>query len=391
MNIHFKNQKLKKIYAKALYWMNETEVVSLRGKNFRIKPGRVIALAAGLTAAFLLLLAIVGMMTGDVRSVNISIEGGSDYTAKEYNGDVLLYNKQHIMAIDKKGKLLWKTDVAMSQPVVETAGKYFLAYDLDGANYATLYKKDTLVREFSLGNDIISAKLTKNGYTAFATDTIGYKGNVKVFDKKGRERFSWNSGDGYILDIALKKNARQLAVAQLMTNEEKASTCVQFIDIIGKKVVGSGTCSDTVFTELSYRGGKLTAISDNGLYCFSSSGRVVYNVSLAGKTPQLYDISADGMAVFSVLDSRGNTALEFYSTNGKLKGSYKSESRINTFAAYDFGAAAAKRSDVQIISSKGKLKKTITAVDDIKSAEVFDNGKFAIVIGDDEAVIVKLK
>ena len=98
----------------------------------------------------------------------------------------------------------------MSQPVAETAGKYVLVYDLGGKNYAALYKNGERVTEYNLGNDIISAKVNKNGDTVFATDTVGYKGNVKVFDKKGNERFSWNSGDGYILDDALKNGGRQL-------------------------------------------------------------------------------------------------------------------------------------------------------------------------------------
>lgn len=381
MNIQPIKAKLNNAVKNLLEWTNTAETVSFKGKTVRIKPGRVMIVVAALLVLITVITGIMGLLSDKVKEVNVNIETGGDYTIVQSGNDLILYNKQHMMAVNDKGKMLWKTDTAMSQPVVQSSGSYVLAYDLGGKNYAALYKNGKLVNEFNIGNDIISAKVNKNGDTVFATDTVGYKGNVKVYDKKGNERLSWNSGDGYILDVALKSGGRQLAVAQFRSDAETAESCVQFIDITRKKLISSVRRAESIISEIRYCGGKLIAVSDNEMCGISASGRVSGVVSFAGKKPGKYSIANDSLFAFVTEDNRGNTVLELYSAGGRQKGRYQADAPINNFDVCGSVVVAARRSDVMCISSSGKLKKSVSAGSDIKSIGVFKNGKTALVIG----------
>lgn len=391
MNIQQISIRIKEAVRNIAERTNTAETVTFRGKTVRIKPGRVIIVFAALLVLIIVLSSLVGLLSDRVKTVDISVDTGGDYTAVQSGGDMILYNKQHMMAINSKGKLLWKTNTAMSQPVAETAGKYVLVYDLGGKNYAALYKNGECVTEYNLGNDIISAKVNKNGDTVFATDTVGYKGNVKVFDKKGNERFSWNSGDGYILDAVLKNGGRQLAIAQFRSDTDKAASSIQFIDIPRKKLISTTIREESVISEIRYCRGKLTVVSDNDMFRISASGHVSGEVSFAGKKPGKYSIANDKTFAFVTEDNRGNTVLELYSAGGRLKGRYQADAPINNFDVCDYGIAAARRSDVLCISSSGKLKKSISAGSDIKSIGVFRGGKYALVIGGTSVCTVRLK
>ena len=391
MNIQRKNLNLKHISNRMQKKLSENKMLAVRGKTITVKPFRVAVMLIAILLVLVLVLGMISIQMRKAHTVNLNLGTGGDYTMVSFQDDILLYNRQHVMAVNNKGKTLWKLDVALSHPMVETAGKYILIADLGGKNFAALYKEGKLVQEFSLGNDIISAKVNKDGDTVFATDVVGYKGNVKVFDKKGKERFSWNSGDGYIMDVAINDSGKYLAVAQLLSSTDKASSCIQFIDLSRKKIVNTAESPDTVISEIRYSNRKLLSVSESELCGFSVSGKLSYSVSFAGKKPGKYDISSDKLLVFLTSDNRGNAVLEMYTTNGRLKGQYKSENSVNNFAVCGAAVAIAEHRDVLYINSRGKLKNRFSISNDIKNIGIYGDCRTVLAVGSTTADIVRLR
>ncbi len=365
--------------------------ISIRGKKLTFFPLKLAVLAAGALVLLALLLQLLMIPVHRTRTIDLGFRAGSDYAMQGFGEDLLLYNNQGMKVMNAKGEARWSAELSLSSPLIETGGSYVLAADLGGNHAARLYRDGEVVQEYAITKDIISAKVNKKGTAAFATAADGYKGSVAVIDKKGRELFRWNSGDGYIMDLDISDNGHYLAVAQLSGEGAQSDTKVQFIDLYQKKVIRTAERPGTVMGEIRFSGTRLLTVSDGELCGFSGSGKLLYSVSFAGKRPGKYDISGDEILAFSAYDHLGNAVLELYNLRGKQVGSYLTDSPITTLAVEGNTAVIASQRDVLQISRRGRLKKRTTCNHDIKEVGVFGSGKACLAAGSTEADVIRVK
>lgn len=391
MKINKKDLHIEQVKEQVSLIMASETSLAVRGKTVSFKPARLVLVLA---LALIILVAIVNLLlipSKKPHTVDMNFESGNTYTMQAYNNDLLMYNNRHIKAVNKKGETLWNIDLPLSIPHISSAGNYILAVDLSGNNYAGLYKKGALVQEFKLGNDIISADVNKKGNVVFATSTNGYKGKIVVFDKKGRELFAWNSGEGYLMDVAINNNGKYVAAAQLLSDAENISSRIQFIDIHRKKVIRTADRTDTLVSQLRYADNRLLSVSDSELCGFTENGREQYVVSFSGKKPEKFDISSNDLLTFVTGDNKGNTVLEIYNTRGKLKGKYISGNGINTLSVSGDTIVISRNRDIMYINHRGKLKKKYVCSHDIKSVGIYGNGKTVMAAGSTAADIMTIK
>ncbi len=381
----------KEIQAQIGAWMNTGVTLSVFQKKISFRPMKLAVVAVIAITVFSLLVQVLLIPAHRNRSLDLGFQAGSNYAMQSYQGDVLLYHNQSMKAINRKGETLWSAKLSLSSPVVEHGGKYIITADLDGNHGAALYRNGEKIRDFSLGKDIISAKVNAKGTAVFATAADGYKGRVTVIDKKGKEIFQWNSGDGYIMDLDISDNGHYLAVAQLSSEGEQADSRIQFIDLYQKKVVDTKERTGSIIGEVRFSGNRLLTVSDTELCGFSGSGKFLYSVSFAGKNPGRYDISSDQVLAFVTSDNRGNTVLELYDTRGRRKGAYMADGPITSLAVMEDTVVIARQREVLQISRSGKLKKRRGCDHDIHGLGIFGNGKTVLAAGSTEADIVWLR
>lgn len=365
--------------------------VSFKKKKHRIFPFKAAVLGAALVILLALAVQLLMIPAHRTKTIDMGLHAGGDYEMRPFRDDMLLYNNQSMKVMNRKGETEWAAELSLSAPLVEIGEDYILAADLGGNHQAVLYRDGELVQEFPITKDIISAKVNKKGTVAIATAADGYKGSVAVIDKKGRELFRWNSGDGYIMDLDISDNGHYLAVAQLSGEGVQADSKIQFIDLYQKKVIHTADAPGKVIGEIRYSGTKLLAVSDGDLSAYSGSGKLQYEVSFAGKRPGKYDISSDKVLAFSAYDHLGNAVLELYNLRGKLVGSYMADSPITTLAVCGDTIVAAQQRDVLQIKKNGKLKKQVTCNHDVKNIGIFGNGEVCLAAGSTEADLIWIR
>lgn len=342
-------------------------------------------------ALVIAVVALIGFANMGARDVSISFEAGSAYNATVSGNKAILYNNRGARCINAYGKEIWNIDAALSEPMAELGGGYLLLADLAGNHFAASYKRGKMVREYKIGSDIISAKITAKGCAVFATDTDGYKGRVTVFNKRGRELYVWNSGSGYITDVAITDDGRYLVVAQLISDGIEADTRLQFIDTRRGVVVRSVDRSGEVAVNLKFiNPNKLIAVTDNHITAYGKSGREIFSVSLEGKSPSLYSIG-DKMIAVAAVDSRGNSVIEMYSPYGNAYGTYTADGDIRALSVGGRSVIAAEQKGVVRIGRSGREKSTMPIGHDIKSIGYFSGDGRAVVIGTSQAETIRIK
>ncbi len=365
--------------------------IKIKGNSYTFQPLRLGLVLLGVLLALILFVNLLLIPSRRPKTLDMGFEAGGEYTIRPFMSHALMYNRRQLREVTVSGKTVWETEISMSHPVMETADEYILLADLSGNNASALYKQGKKVMDYQFGDDIITAKVNPKGMAAFATATVGYKGKVVVYDKKGKERFSWNSGEGYILDIALDDSGRYLAVAQLSGEGTEVNSKLQMIDLNRKKVVATAERSGTAISEIRFSKERLLTVSDSELCGFKTNGKLLFSVAFGGRNPSKYDISSDEVLAFVTTDNRGNAVLELYNTRGKLKGKYRADSTINNLSVFDHTVVIARQREVLSINPRGKLKKTTAAEFDIKSLGLFGDGHTVLAAGNTLAYIARVR
>ena len=352
---------------------------------------------AAILLAVLVLIAVMIVSNPDIKdffsandAIKLTFQTGVEYDMVSYGKDMLLVNNESIYAVDKSGREAWSIVAQTATPYTQVAGDYIMLADINGKSVKT-FKKEKTVTQLETENKIICAKVNNNGNIAVATDKLGYKGMVTLYNKNGREIFKWHSGTGYIGDIDISSKKR-IAVAQIMTDKEQVYSKIVLINPNSDKEPETIAEVDGIVMKLKYRGnGKLIAVSDKGVYCFKNSGKIDFSADFNGRTPSKCNIENENNMVFAFDSGQNSTILESYSASGKLRGSFDAKSEISAMDVNGECIVAVKRDSIVRINPKGVVKEEIKANKDVKGIRIFENRSKILVVGDRNAELIKIR
>ncbi len=324
------------------------------------------------------------------KTTEIKFQTGVDYDTVVYGNEMLLVNHEGISALNRNGAEMWNIVCSATTPMVETSGDYIMLADMNGKS-VNLYHKDSLMTQIRTENEIISAKVNKNGYVAVATDELGYKGMVTVFDKGGNAVFKWHSGAGYIGDLDISdKNV--IAVSQLMTDKDKIYSRIVTLNVkSGEETICSETV-DGIAMKVKYRdNSEFTVVSDSEACGFKKNGRLKFKIDFKGRKLSGYEVENEHNMVFAFVSGLNTTILESYSAKGDLRGSYESHSTIETFDVSGEYIIAATTGNVVRINPKGEVKYEVAISHDIQKVGILPGRNKFIAIGDGVAKLINLR
>ncbi len=322
--------------------------------------------------------------------IKLSFQIGKKYDAIAYGKGMLLISNDGIRAIDSRGRENWSIVSPVTSPMVVTKDSYIMLADHKGTS-VNVYEKDKIISQIKTEREILSAKMNKNGYVAVATEELGYKGAVHVFDRNGAELFKWSSGSGYIGDIDISTKNR-LAVAQLMTDKEQVYSRIILIETDDESNAKSIAQLDGIVMKLKYKdNGRLIAVSDGGVYAFKKNGKQDYFIDFGGRTPVGYNIENENNMVFVFDSGLNNTVIESYSVNGRLRGSYETDGEMISFDVNGECILSASIDGVVRTTPKGNEKSRTGIKRDVKTVRIFPGRDEFLSIGSGSAEIIKIK
>lgn len=326
----------------------------------------------------------------DPEDVKISFQAGTSYEPVVYGKEMLLVSNDGIRAIDNDGRESWSIVAPVTSPMVIVKNKSIMLADINGTG-VNVYDREKIISQIKTEREILSAKMNKNGYVAVATDELGYKGAVMVYDRAGKQFFKWYSGSGYIGDIDISSD-KQLAVAQLMTDKERLYTRIMVMDTDSDKEAECIAEIDGIVMKLKYKdNGGLLAVSSSGAYGFKKSGKEDFKIDFGGRTLVECNIENQRNMVFAFDSGLNNTILESYSAGGKLRGSYETDGEMLAFDVNGEYILSASLDGITRTSPSGKEKSKVDIKRDVKKIKIFKGRDELLLIGSGSAEIVKIR
>lgn len=244
----------------------------------------------------------------------ISLEGANEAEFVPYRGGIVCAKMNYMSFIDETGTVAWETDTAIVNPILKSDGGYILLAE-NGRNKICLYSDNELLYDIDDANTITAAELSSNGDVIVVTSNPPYRGGVSVYNKEGRQIYSWSSGADAVIcaDISY---SRRIAVTLLNSTDTLKSTVLLF-NVNDTESYAKAEIEDTVVYELDFTGGMLNVFGDNRLMGISESGKIIFDTGFE-----------NGQLVHSAVDNKGNKLLSFDDGNAPLVNYYNKKGVI---------------------------------------------------------------
>ncbi len=287
----------------------------------------------------------------------IAQEASFSYTAAKYNGGVAIFGKDGLLGVSNAGRKAWEIDFPVTRPLLYSSGRYILAAE-EGGTHAILCAGGKIKHEIHTDAKIISGAVNARGVFALVTEERGYKGMVRVYATNGKVLYTWHSAAQNILSVALSADGQNLAVA-VVNMQDLSQLCTVLRFNLKKTTPESLSVGDeNLVANLIYNGNELVAIGDEALYYFKKDGTLRFKLDYAGRTLQRHSFDAGGVLALAFWGGQesGSSAIEFYETNGKLKGSCPIDGAILSMDTFGNYAAVSTQNGIIIAGKNGKEK-----------------------------------
>ena len=249
-------------------------------------------------------------------NVIISLGDVSDTEFEPYNNGILYASMNHLSFVDNTGNVVWETDTAIVDPILDAKGNYILLAE-KGRNKICLYNDRKLVYDVDDPDNIMTAKVSSNGDVVAVTDKSSYKGGISVYNKSGAQIFSWASGSDTVISADISAASRCVAVS-LLNTEVTAKTVIQLFNVNETESYAKVDINDTVIFDMEFTGDTLSAFGDNRIVGISAKGKIIYDNTFENVQLTHCAIDDDGNKLLS-FDDGNIPMLNMYSKRGTLK------------------------------------------------------------------------
>ncbi len=285
-----------------------------------------------------------------------------------HKGNIICVNETQYSSYSKSGELIFKEAVQMQSPSLVIKGDYVLINET-GDKKISLYKGSKNLFTVKTEGNIISADVSEKGDVVAVTEKEYYKGQVVVYNKKGKLIFAWDSGSYDILDVAISAD-RQVAVAMLNT-DSGADSFITCLGVDGETKYRTDTVSDSIIYDIEYDGELLNAFADNKCLGVSKSGKITWNYDFGGK--RLYHYRFRNGEKMLVFDDESTGSVVPLTSGGKAYSPIKTESMPDTVDIKSKHIAYNSGRDIFITDYKGKRVLKASCDSDVKQLHIIDS------------------
>lgn len=155
----------------------------------------------------------------------------SDNIIRTYLDKILVYEAGTIKVFSTKGHLLFENKVEnIYSPDINTENTYIQLVNKTTGDIF-VFDGRYQIGTISLGKEIISSKITKNGMNIVHYKALGTSSAISIFDKKGNELYKINLDSNQLNDFVLTDNNRYLVYIEPNTQGISIISNVNLIDL----------------------------------------------------------------------------------------------------------------------------------------------------------------
>ncbi|MBR0278129.1 MAG: hypothetical protein IJQ50_06695 [Clostridia bacterium] len=309
-------------------------------------------------------------------------ESGKNYKMVNYNKNIAVVDYDGANVIDSSGEIKYKIEYHMGTPRMDISDKYMLLYDKGGRSYS-LYKNGEEIYKNTSDMTINFAKTNKNGYVILTTDETGYNSRVSVISPAGKTEYIWKIGDGYLVDIDISPNNKNIAAAIITTDSGLINENIVFVNTDKEIETNRVSSEGSMPISIDYSdSGMVTVVSDNRLCGYSSAGELKWTVSYESKLLNMFDVDKSGNVVLALSGIKNNTIIETYTKNGRKSGEYTTDSAITSINVNGKYIIFTEKNKASVMNYYGKVLNSHEFTREYKDSVILDKNEIVLLRND---------
>ncbi len=328
-----------------------------------------------------------------VLQVDESISGS--YSV--FGNDILFTTKNGLCLYSMDGELIHTGNYdavsakisSFINPSVRMFDDVICVFDKGGRDIL-IFDNRKIINEAETEYNIQSVRVFENGSFAAITADAGAKNQMILYNENGKREFVWHSGVDNIIDVSITKDGSKIALISAELNSGHLNSKILFFNKGETKAFATKKYDNILATNISFIGGTtFLAVSDSALIYLGVNGEESGRYSFNERFLSAYEITDNGSCVLnfkSISDSSNET--EIIGRNGKLKGSYSSDSEVTSIDVKNNNILLTYENAARIISMRGNKIRDINYGRELEKVYFIGRNKI-LLLGKSEVKIIR--
>lgn len=129
------------------------------------------------------------------------------------SGNIVVTAKS-LISFKPNGETRYVENIGYSNPVFKSSDRKYIVFERSTGKY-TIADKSGIIFQNDLEDEIINCDIASNGNYVIITRNAGGTQLVTVYSANNKAVFGWECTDDYLVDAALSKNGKSIAVSSL--------------------------------------------------------------------------------------------------------------------------------------------------------------------------------
>ena len=316
------------------YYEEEQQEASSSRPKSTIKYIRYLLLLVMVMVALILLFSNREQISGDnfrrlMAKINLGVSSGAVESGKLQlgAGDTVVYKDgfahvsvEKLIITDKNGTEFQNTKLGYRAPCISANNRYVLVYDSDGAGLMVADSFSVLF-EKQMEDNIITARMNKDGYLVVVTEGDGFLAKVYVFDSSYKEIYRYRSLNRYIIDAAVSADNKSVYLSAMNSSKSDISSEILCFKLNKEEVQWSVSFDQSPCVRLMVKeNGTVCGLFSWGMVSLNTKGKELGRYSFENQVLQCYSMDDSSRNIF-VVSATDNSDAKVIVCNekGKIK------------------------------------------------------------------------
>ena len=284
-------------------------------------------------------------------------EGGKILYSNTSKNNVFSLTDTNFVGFNKNGKEILTIQHGYDNPSSVVSKERSLVYNYKNKKYF-INNYGSKVLSGELDNEITLGTICEKGYFAFATKSVGYAGQVDVFNKKGKKVYSWFSASDPISNILLSNNGKKLAVVTVSASNGYVKSTISCLKYSSASPIFKYELNGAVLNIKSYSNGFLVVLQNKVVYYSWTRGEI-YSKDFTGDNISFVKVKDNGTNL--IVRQKGiitNSYIVSYNKKQKEKFSIEYNGSITDIDCHNNLIYILSNRKITVLNSKNDIVRT---------------------------------
>ena len=300
-------------------------------------------------------------------------EGGKILYANLAKNNVFSLTDTNLVGFNKNGSEILNIQHGYDNPSLVSSDERCLVYNYKNKKYFVNNFGKKIISE-ELENEITLGTICKNGYFAFATKSVGYEGQVDVFNKNNKKVYSWFSASDPISNILLSNNGKRLAVVTVNASNGYIKSTISCLKYNSASPIFKYELNGAVLNIKAYNNGFIIVLKNKVIYYNWNTGEK-YSKDFTGDNVSFVKVKENGVNL--ITKQKGiitNSYTISYNKKHKEKFNIEYSGSITDIDCHNNLIYILSNRKITVLNAKGDAVKTYDLENISNSLIVTDGG-----------------